>query len=391
MRTRAARAHALQASGPAAGAPFETLHCPPPRFSRVVLRDINITIALADTFTTVLLPEELDAEFGSGGEVQPEAEAEAVPMAGLVQGKVERLCVQVDHFACDSDVAARLAVSIHSFEVRDSFQHGGSGGTAGGTALQRLLGYHASVRTPRDPQACMLAAVVEVVRGGPDAGAEWRVRRTRRLRRRAGACLPGAACASPTYPPPPHPARLAEALEHRVQVELLPLRVQLDQRAVVFLQHFAEALDAGGPAVAAPQSQPRPAGARARGACRGCGARCWPCSDPLLPHACGGQPALAAARLGVRPPALVASAQPRTSTSNAARFIPLWSPSTTVPDAWTWRRCGGAELRALGGGGRSGRVTHTLGRARSACLGEGSPEPARPCCDYAPAAATLPR
>ena len=130
-------------------------------------------------------------------------------MAGLVQGKVERLCVQVDHFACDSDVAARLAVSIHSFEVRDSFQHGGSGGTAGGTALQRLLGYHASVRTPRDPQACMLAAVVEVVRGGPDAGAEWRVRRTRRLRRRAGACLPGAACASPTAAPasPAGPAR----------------------------------------------------------------------------------------------------------------------------------------------------------------------------------------
>ena len=185
--------------------------------------------AAADTFTTVLLPEE-DVEGwqdeeqqgtdgssstaqpaarlgsssgrvagGSGavGEVQGggEEEEEVVPLSAQVQARLEGLTLQLDAFdpaAAGLGAGAgeeggeeggaatrtRLALRLHTLEVRDSFQprKGGGGASAAAAAatgwaeLRRTLGYHASPHRARGAGAAMVQLAVEGVAAGPGAG-----------------------------------------------------------------------------------------------------------------------------------------------------------------------------------------------------------------------------
>ncbi|KAL4447967.1 hypothetical protein ABPG75_005186 [Micractinium tetrahymenae] len=233
----------------------------PAPLRRLSLQDVSITVTLADTFTTVLLPEEegssdeLEFELAQsprwrgqrggnsstgfraaaqrGGEDEEEV---VVPLSAQVQARLEGVCLQLDTFSaaeasqdaamhevtwqatgeqCGSCAAAAAASALHSrwallvrtLEVRDSFQPRKGGGESGAAAaaaaatgwagLRRMLGYHASVHRVRPPKASQVQLVVEAVQAEPGAD-----------------------------------------LEYRLHVQLLPLLLHLDQAALAFLQHF---------------------------------------------------------------------------------------------------------------------------------------------------------
>ena len=201
--------------------------------------------AAADTFATVLLPEEdvegwqdeqqrgtggssstaqpaarrgsssgrLAGGGGAVGEVQGggEEEEEVVPLSAQVQARLEGLTLQLDTFdpaaaglgagAGEEGGAAtrtRLALRLHTLEVRDSFQprKGGGGASAAAAAatgwaeLRRTLGYHASPHRARGAGAAMVQLAVEGVAAGPGAGG-WLLARAARPCARA-ALLAGA-------------------------------------------------------------------------------------------------------------------------------------------------------------------------------------------------------
>ncbi len=188
---------------------------------------LTLVTPLADTFTTVLLPEEeedsgAELEFGlalsprrpdrqsgsSGAPSRPaglqggEDEEVVVPLSAQVQARLEGVCVQLDTFqaaaedaarhatgAADSNAAAaastlhsRLALLIRTLEVRDSFQprKGGGAGSAAAAAaaatgwagLRRMLGYHASVHRVRHPRSSQVQLVVEAIQAEPGTG-KW--------------------------------------------------------------------------------------------------------------------------------------------------------------------------------------------------------------------------
>lgn len=188
---------------------------------------LTLVTPLADTFTTVLLPEEeedsgAELEFGlalsphrpdrqsgsSGAPSRPaglqggEEEEVVVPLSAQVQARLEGVCVQLDTFqaaakdaarhatgAADSNAAAaastlhsRLALLIRTLEVRDSFQprKGGGAGSAAAAAaaatgwagLRRMLGYHASVHRVRHPRSSQVQLVVEAIQAEPGTG-KW--------------------------------------------------------------------------------------------------------------------------------------------------------------------------------------------------------------------------
>lgn len=182
---------------------------------------------LADTFTTVLLPEEdgicekLElahaphrpgrhsscnrAGSRAGGPQGGEDEEVVVPLSAQVQARLEGVCLQIDSFsaagggrkaaaegqateaagggtaaAAVSTLHSRLALLVRTLEVRDSFQprKGGGAGSAAAAAaaatgwagLRRMLGYHASVHRVRHPKASQVQLVVETILGEPCAG-----------------------------------------------------------------------------------------------------------------------------------------------------------------------------------------------------------------------------
>jgi hypothetical protein len=192
-----------------------------PTRRRVSVRFAAITLTLADTFATVLLPEEDEAgwEEGQAGEAAlagsrsgssggaglasgGAAEEELVALSAQVQARLEGVTLQLDTWADQGrqqrqqdpqqaqqaqqaqqpGAAApglRLALAVRGLEVRDSFQarQGASGLDAAGAApaagwagLRRMLGYHASVRRVRGPSACVVQVVVEGVQAEPGAG-----------------------------------------------------------------------------------------------------------------------------------------------------------------------------------------------------------------------------
>lgn len=253
----------------------------------------------ADTFTTVLLPEEdgtgEEQEAGlapsplqrarqpdscsAGGRRGGEEEEVVVPLSAQVQARLEGVCVQVDTFAAAADNAvgqaaiaeggsttataaastlrSRVALVVRALEVRDSFQprKGGGAGSAAAAAavatgwagLRRMLGYHASVHRVRHPKACQVQLVVEAIQAEPGAG-DW-------PGGRGHGAGPGGITAGPvptaarsrTLPRTQQQGRCAHHLlfvalpadlEYRLHVQLLPLLLHLDQAALAFLQHF---------------------------------------------------------------------------------------------------------------------------------------------------------
>ena len=219
----------------------------------------------ADTFATVLLPEDAGEESllelpgslqqrssGSGARAaagQAAAdEEELVPVSAQVQARLEGVCLQLDSFAAHEggSTQMRCALLVRHLEVRDSFQlrqGGGSGAGAAATGwsdLRRMLGYHASVHRMRGAKACMLQVAVEGIRSELCAG------------KHAVAC-PSSACLisrwlamrhrgndtrlTPRHVPSPLFLAAAE-VEYRVQVQLLPLLLHIYQAALAFLQHF---------------------------------------------------------------------------------------------------------------------------------------------------------
>ena len=219
----------------------------------------------ADTFTTVLLPEDAPSsgseedeaapgQPGSGGlgpgrrqasqaraaaGREPSEEEELVPLSAQVQARLEGLSLQLDTFAADGPGAGeggchtrtRWAVALRHLEVRDSFQPrpGGGGGGSGGSAaaaaaasaaatgwadLRRMLGYHASLHRARGPKAAMVQAVAEGV-AEPGAG------ECRGGALCCDACMPGGRaagkwcvwCSRWRTPPATHPLRPPASLQ----------------------------------------------------------------------------------------------------------------------------------------------------------------------------------
>lgn len=117
--------------------------------SSLVLRNIKASIILADTFTTILMP---DAE-GDGDSV------ETVPATSEVQLSLEGLSVHAHSFDPGEHWQRRIAIALHDMEVRDSVQAIGSGRPR---AWRRMLGYHASATVPRDVDANLFSLVVDV-------------------------------------------------------------------------------------------------------------------------------------------------------------------------------------------------------------------------------------
>lgn len=164
-----------------------------------------LTLAAADTFATVLLPEEGMEGWGQeqgadlpstrlasgsqAGEGEEEEEV-VVPLSAQVQARLEGLTLQLDTFAPGARDAgeegeeggavtrSRLALRLHTLEVRDSFQprKGGGGASAAAAAatgwadLRRTLGYHASPHRARGAGAAMVQLAVEGVAAEPGAG-----------------------------------------------------------------------------------------------------------------------------------------------------------------------------------------------------------------------------
>lgn len=213
-------------------------------------------------------------------------EEELVPLSAQVQARLEGLCLQLDSFNEDSATGdgcsgsgsgggaadascptrTRVALAVRHLEVRDSFQprQGTGGGAGGGNApaaavaaagaaatgwadLRRMLGYHASLHRARGPKAAMVQVVAEGVCAQPGAGqcraARWRIcwrcmgssGVKLGLRLALHTIFSGLPTHSPSLPPSACPPA---DLDWRLQVQLLPLLVHLDQAALAFLQHI---------------------------------------------------------------------------------------------------------------------------------------------------------
>eukprot|EP00887_Chlorella_sp_A99_P004811 scaffold4.g4811.t1 len=197
------------------------------------LRVLRATLTLADTFTTILLPGDGD-EGGAGGAAEA---VESVPAASEVQLTVDGLSACLAAFAPAEAAAGgggaagargagrgrraegeggrlargreeggqprrlrRVAVVVRDLEMRDSVQAIGSNKPR---AWRRMLGYHASATVPRDVDACLFSLSVDTTAAADNTTGEE---------------------------------------QHAVAVALLPLKLALDQRAVAFLQAFADAL-----------------------------------------------------------------------------------------------------------------------------------------------------
>lgn len=247
---------------------------------------------VADTFATVLLPEDerdddlerLGSTSSGSGQLEhhhdsmaaPRAapgggdgggEEEVVPLSAQVQARLEGVCLQLDSFAEQQETGEQegggndapvpslhCALVVRNLEVRDSFQprQGGTASSAtaaaatGWSELRRMLGYHASVHRVRGGKTCMVQFVVEAIRAEPGAGklgpvtcrplnslqthsnnwfVDCSIWRDCLLASASGKCL-----SFPAFDP-------AE-LEYRIQAQLLPLLLHLDQAALAFLQHF---------------------------------------------------------------------------------------------------------------------------------------------------------
>ena len=126
----------------------------------------------ADSFTTVLLPDDEDADLGEGvTQLARQEEAEMVPLSAVVQARLDGVCLQLDSFACDAgNVEWRGALVVRTFEVRDSFQVGQQASVAGWSELRRMLGFHASPHRVRTPGDGMVQCIVEGIRAEPGAG-----------------------------------------------------------------------------------------------------------------------------------------------------------------------------------------------------------------------------
>ena len=173
---------------------------------------------------------------------EEEEEEEVVPLSAQVQARLEGLCLQLDTFAAEAGhgdgqgdgcaTLTRCALLLRNLEVRDSFQprKGGGGGSSAAAAaaaasaaaatgwadLRRMLGYHASLHRVRAPNAAMVQLLAEGIRAEASAG----------------------------------------DLEYRLQVQMLPLLLQLDQAALAFLQHFFAPAEACSDAAAQEGSRP---------------------------------------------------------------------------------------------------------------------------------------
>lgn len=174
--------------------------------SMLHLRNLKATVILADTLTTILMPSDSDSDDGSeagGGAV------ETAPAASEVQLLLSGLSASLATFGNGDCQLWRLALALKDLEIRDSVQAIGSSRPR---AWRRMLGYHASATVPRDPDTSLLSLVVETAHAQGDG------------------------------------------VQHSVSLALLPLRLQLDQHSVAFLQAFGEGLGAG---AATCQSPPR--------------------------------------------------------------------------------------------------------------------------------------